>query len=120
MAKLITEQHNGTCGHCQTNVPSTATTCTGCGATWGLNNGFSRQAQWNQFIGYWWFFRLFMWAGISLMGYAVYEYLEHDKYKLGAGLAGITIYFMMGSKKLEFGQQLRIAKKGKVSWWRKQ
>ncbi|MAK45350.1 MAG: hypothetical protein CMN80_14515 [Spongiibacter sp.] len=83
-----------------------------------MNSGLSRQEHWNQYIGRWWFFRLFTWAGIILMGYAAYEYLEHDKLNLVAGFLGLYIYLLAGSKKLGLGQQLRIAKKGEVCWWR--
>lgn len=37
-----TEPHSGQCSHCRSEVPIDATTCSGCGAYWGFNDGMSR------------------------------------------------------------------------------
>ena len=39
---ISTEQHSGQCGHCRSQVHSEATTCSGCGAFWGFENGMNR------------------------------------------------------------------------------
>lgn len=62
--------------------------------------------------------RFLMWVGFALIGYAIYACIQRNDVSFPSAIAGTFILFILGPSKLHFGHQLRLAKKGKVSWCR--
>lgn len=112
------EQHNGQCGFCKTTVPLDATVCTGCGAMWGFSNGLNRREQYKAFIGKYRLGQLIFFGSLLAMLFAYYnvdgaEALGWWALSIVAFLTGLNIF-------IGAWQQIQLAKKGELSWWRTQ
>lgn len=120
--KLENERHTGKCDHCHTEVPVLADVCTGCGARWGFRNGNNRQQQYDAFklqynvgrvvfflsVIFWIFVYFYEDRNIVLGQNSLYYYFSGV-----VGFLGGLSWFLRGSNQIE------IAKKGKLQWYRR-
>ena len=111
------ESHNGECSFCKTQVPLSASVCTGCGAYWGFSNGNNRIEQVKAFLPKYRGGQLITLCSVAGMLYAYFGANKSDV--LGWWMISI-IFFIFGLKNLtEALQQIIVGKKGNLSWWRR-
>ena len=117
---LEVTRHSGKCGHCYTEVPIQANVCVGCGAKCGFSNGRNRQAHYDAFKMQYFFGRfIFFTCAILLAAMYIFRDTEIAKSDFGAlSIVCVVGLFASGKLFLTGWQQVTIAKKGELNWWR--